>query len=134
MAPESSIQVKWSYSTKRISTTSKSYLPCCAFSAFFSARYFGQWLFSCLFLLQWKHFPLSAFWTLSLWSVGILSFPLPFLSNATQTIRFAFQQGSRGHFVVKRNLKSIGFYVLKHIVCKQKHILFSIKLLLLFIQ
>ena len=28
----------------------------------------------------------------------------------------------------------VGFYVLKLIVCKQKHILFSIKLLLLFIQ
>ena len=29
---------------------------------------------------------------------------------------------------------TVGFYVLKLIVCKQKHILFSIKLLLLFIQ
>ena len=28
----------------------------------------------------------------------------------------------------------VGFYVLKLIVCKQKHIIFSIKLLLLFIQ
>ena len=31
-------------------------------------------------------------------------------------------------------VKVVGFYVLKLIVCKQKHILFSIKLLLLFIQ
>ena len=30
--------------------------------------------------------------------------------------------------------KTVGFYVLKLIVCKQKHILFSIKLLLLFIH
>ena len=30
--------------------------------------------------------------------------------------------------------KCVGFYVLKLIVCKQKHILFSIKLLLSFIQ
>ena len=29
---------------------------------------------------------------------------------------------------------TVGFYILKLIVCKQKHILFSIKLLLMFIQ
>ena len=53
VAPESSIQVEFSYSTKHVSTTSKSYLPCVSFSAFFSARYFGQFLNQCPFWPQW---------------------------------------------------------------------------------
>ena len=36
--------------------------------------------------------------------------------------------------ISKDHVHIVGFYILKLIVCKQKHIRFSIKLLLLFIQ
>ena len=49
VAPESSIQAFWSFSTKHVSKTSKSYLP--SFS-FFLTRYLGQFVFQCSSTLQ----------------------------------------------------------------------------------
>src|SRR5215813_3498163 len=58
VAPESTIHVDLSSSTNKDSITSKSYLPEVFFSLS-STRYLGQFLFQCLSLLQWKHFPLG---------------------------------------------------------------------------